>query len=88
MLHSLLDLLGLLICWLALCGLVSLLDFLVGLLASLDLSALLCSLDLFGCGWLVGWLVGWLELGSTALLADIVLSRLALICVSLLALTA
>ena len=54
MLHRLLDLLGLLICWLAFCGLVSLLDLLVGLLASLDLSALLCSLDLFG--WLAGWL--------------------------------
>ena len=52
MLHSLLvllDLLGLVICWL-----VALLDLLVGLLASLDISALLCSLDLFV--WLVGWL--------------------------------
>ena len=56
MLHSLLFLLGLLICWLSLCGLVALLDLLVGLLASLDLSALLCSLDLFG------WLVGWVDL--------------------------
>ena len=54
MFHSLRDLLGLLICWFALCGLVALLDLLVGLLASLDLSALLCSLDLFG--WLAGWL--------------------------------
>ena len=41
----------LLIGWLALRGLVALLDLLVGLLASFDLSALLCSLDLFG--WLV-----------------------------------
>ena len=56
LLHSLLVLLGLLICWLALCGLVALLDLLVGLLASLDLSALLCSLDLFA------WLVGWFDL--------------------------
>ena len=54
MLHSLLFLLGLLICWLALCGLVALFHLVVGLLASLDLSALLCSLELFG--WLVGWL--------------------------------
>ena len=53
MFHSLRDLLGLLICWFALCGLVALLDLLVGLLASPVLSALLCSLDLFG--WLVGW---------------------------------
>ena len=53
MLRSLLVLLGLLICWLALCGLVALLDLLVGMLALLVLSALLCSLDLFG--WLVGW---------------------------------
>ena len=41
MLHSLLVLLGLHSCWLALCGLVALLDLLVGLLASLVLSALL-----------------------------------------------
>ena len=57
MFHSLLDLLGLLICWLALCGLVALLDLLVGLLASLDLSACFALLI---C--LVGWLVGWVDL--------------------------